>query len=189
VRSQQPTEPYHLGGWSLGGVVALEMAQQLLAQGQPVGLLALLDTTIPVARANWCDAEEADQSGREFGLNLTLEQLAQLGPDEQLPYLWQHAQKLGLLEADTPMPLVQQVLDDLKRLFHHHVRLASAYVVRPYPGRITLFRPTEVPVQVPTPPDRGWGRWADAVAGYHVPGQHHTMVKEPHGQWLDPERR
>jgi thioesterase domain-containing protein len=54
-------------------------------------------------------------------------------------------------------------------------------VVRPYPGRITLLRPTEVPVDVgPTPPDRGWGRLADIVDVSFVPGQHHTMVNEPH---------
>jgi hypothetical protein len=34
VRGVQATGPYHLGGWSLGGVVALEMAQQLRAQGK-----------------------------------------------------------------------------------------------------------------------------------------------------------
>ena len=38
-----PTGPYLLGGWSMGGVVAFEMAQQLHAQGQRVALLALLD--------------------------------------------------------------------------------------------------------------------------------------------------
>jgi thioesterase domain-containing protein len=88
------------------------------------------------------------------------------------------------VDAEAPLPLVRQVLDDLKRLFHHHVRLASAYVVRPYAGRITLFRPSEAPVRVATPPDRGWGRFAAAVEVHVVPGQHHTMVKEPHVQAL-----
>jgi amino acid adenylation domain-containing protein len=184
IRAVQPEGPYQLGGWSLGGVVALETAQQLLALGESVGLLVFLDTTIPLGPSNQDYAQEVDRSGREYGLDLTLEQLGQLGPDEQLPYLWQHVQKLGLVEADTPLSLVQQLLDDLKRLFHAHVRLASEYAVRPYPGRITLFRPAEAPVLVATPPDRGWGKLADSVEVHFVPGQHHTMVKEPHVQVL-----
>jgi thioesterase domain-containing protein len=176
VRQVQAQGPYHLGGWSLGGVVALEMAQQLLAQGQQIGTLALLDTTPPT--------EETEFSGREYGLDLSWEELTQLGPEEQLPYLWQHALKLGVVEPDTPVQLAQQILDDLKRLFHHHFQLADAYALRPYSGRITLFRPSEAPVAVATLPDRGWGKWAAAVRVHFVPGQHHTMVKEPHVQVL-----
>jgi amino acid adenylation domain-containing protein len=47
LREFQPEGPYFLGGHSGGGVVALEMAQQLHRQGQDVALLALLDTTCP----------------------------------------------------------------------------------------------------------------------------------------------
>jgi thioesterase domain-containing protein len=184
IRQFQPQGPYHLGGWSLGGVVALEMAQQLKGDGQDVGVLAFLDTTIPLGPANRRYTEGLDESGREYGLEMTLDELGQLDADAQLPYLWQHVQKLGLIEAETPLPLVQKLLDDLKRLFHAHVRLASEYAVRPYPGRITLFRPTEFPVDVPTPEDRGWGPLAAEVEIHHVPGQHHTMIKEPYVQTL-----
>ena len=184
IRKAQPEGPYHLGGWSIGGVTAFEMAQQLRAQGQVVGLLALLDTTIPAGPANRSVAEEADQSSREYGLDLTLDELRQLAPDEQLPYLWQHAQKLGLVEVDTPPPLVEQILQDLKRLFHLHVQLASDHVLRHYPGQLTLFRPSESPFAVPTSPDRGWTKLAAAVDVHIVPGQHHTMVKEPHVEVL-----
>ncbi|NWG12193.1 MAG: non-ribosomal peptide synthetase, partial [Acidobacteria bacterium] len=44
VRVLQPEGPYYLGGSSLGGLVAYEMAQQLRMQGQAVNLLALFDT-------------------------------------------------------------------------------------------------------------------------------------------------
>lgn len=44
IRSVQPEGPYYLGGLSFGGAVAFEMAQQLRAQGQEVGLVALFDT-------------------------------------------------------------------------------------------------------------------------------------------------
>ncbi|HEX2524309.1 MAG TPA: amino acid adenylation domain-containing protein, partial [Terriglobia bacterium] len=46
LRTVQPIGPYLLGGWSMGGLVAFEMAQQLHAQGEGVDLLALLDARI-----------------------------------------------------------------------------------------------------------------------------------------------
>jgi thioesterase domain-containing protein len=50
VRQVQPRGPYILIGFSLGGLVALEMAQQLIAQGERVGLLAMLDSYPHVSR-------------------------------------------------------------------------------------------------------------------------------------------
>jgi aspartate racemase len=47
IRAFQPEGPYFLGGFSFGGKVAFEMAQQLHAQDQKVGLLAMLDATPP----------------------------------------------------------------------------------------------------------------------------------------------
>ena len=44
MRTAQPTGPYLIAGFSSGGVVAYEMAQQLAAAGEQVALLALLDT-------------------------------------------------------------------------------------------------------------------------------------------------
>lgn len=44
----RPGGPYALGGWSLGGMVAFEMASQLAEQGREVSLLLMLDTFRPV---------------------------------------------------------------------------------------------------------------------------------------------
>ncbi|WP_433887487.1 amino acid adenylation domain-containing protein [Streptomyces sp. CA-111067] len=43
IRARQPSGPYHLLGWSLGGSVAHLMACQLLDAGQEVGSLTVLD--------------------------------------------------------------------------------------------------------------------------------------------------
>ena len=48
LRSVQPKGPYFLGGWSFGGWVAFEMAQQLQKSGEEVALLAVLDTLAPI---------------------------------------------------------------------------------------------------------------------------------------------
>lgn len=47
MKTIQPEGPYQLLGWSIGGVVAYEIAQQLSKQGQKVALLIMLDTNAP----------------------------------------------------------------------------------------------------------------------------------------------
>jgi amino acid adenylation domain-containing protein len=47
IEAERPEGPYHLGGWSLGGLVAFEMARQLEARGKAVATLALFDTRSP----------------------------------------------------------------------------------------------------------------------------------------------
>jgi thioesterase domain-containing protein len=48
LQAVQPSGPYALLGWSVGGLIAYEMAQQLTRDGQVVAALLLLDTTPPV---------------------------------------------------------------------------------------------------------------------------------------------
>jgi thioesterase domain-containing protein len=180
LQSYQPTGPYRLGGWSLGGLFALEMATQLLASGVAVEQLLLLDTAVPDGAAQLVPNEELVSAGREYGLNLSLRELNELHPDEQLPLLWQHAKSLGVLREETPPEIVTQVLQDLKSLFHHHMELATRYQVRPYPGEITLIRPSEVPFEQPLAPDRGWRFVAQIVKVRYVSGHHHSMVQMPH---------
>jgi len=56
MRGVQKRGPYHLGGWSTGGLIAVEMAQRLRESGQEVALLVLLDTLFPARsprRRSW----------------------------------------------------------------------------------------------------------------------------------------
>lgn len=78
LRAAQPRGPYHLGGYCMGGTVALEMARRLRAAGEPVGLVALLDTynfhTVKLARARegwlWRTVEKMQFHGANlFALN------------------------------------------------------------------------------------------------------------------------
>ncbi|PYI02699.1 putative polyketide synthase [Aspergillus sclerotiicarbonarius CBS 121057] len=48
IKSRQPTGPYFLGGWSAGGVLAYELTRQLLAQGDAVDRLILIDSPYPI---------------------------------------------------------------------------------------------------------------------------------------------
>jgi len=53
MRQLQPSGPYHLAGWSSGGLLAYEMACQLAAQGQQVGSITALDAWKPQPRRPW----------------------------------------------------------------------------------------------------------------------------------------
>ena len=44
MRQVQPHGPYHLIGWSAGGMIACEIAAQLLGAGEAVGFLGVIDT-------------------------------------------------------------------------------------------------------------------------------------------------
>ena len=46
IRQVQPEGPYQLAGWSFGGTLALEMAQQLHQGAESVALLAIIDTRV-----------------------------------------------------------------------------------------------------------------------------------------------
>ncbi len=93
----QAQGPYLLGGWSFGGLVAFEMAQQLRAQGEEVALVALLDASAEQERVERDDAELLALF-LEGELPLAVDELRPLGNlDHQLAYVVARAQELELL--------------------------------------------------------------------------------------------
>ena len=48
IRRRQPQGPYHLGGWSAGGICAYDVAQRLIEQGEKVSSLILIDSPFPI---------------------------------------------------------------------------------------------------------------------------------------------
>jgi len=179
MRRVQANGPYIVGGWSLGGLIAYEICQQLVSAGDAVNRLVLLDSTIPEGSTDLVDDVDQSNIGLEYGLDLSLDELSALEVDQQLPFLWQHAIKLGVLSDETPKEVVHQVLQDLKFLFHHHVELTSHYRIEPLDVSVLLVRPKDVPVEVQTSKDRGWGKLVTDVQVRYVTGHHHSMVQMP----------
>jgi thioesterase domain-containing protein len=180
ILSVQPEGNYTIGGWSLGGLVAYEIAQQLMAGGRSIDRLVLLDTTIPEGAADCVPLSEQVNVGLEYGIELTLDQLGDLSPEQQLPLLHDHADRLGILDAQSSPDVVQKVLSDLQSLFHHHVSISRQYRLKPLAAKILLLRPSEVPFKLQVTEDRGWRHLAAEVAVDFVPGHHHSMVQSPH---------
>jgi thioesterase domain-containing protein/acyl carrier protein len=184
LQTVQPTGPYFLGGWSMGGVVAFEMAQQLHAQGQLVALLALLDGRIPTPDETFPedDSEAILLVERYFGISFgPMQSLAQLPKDEQLGFVLELAKSAGLVPAELGVSqarrFVEQVRSDL--------RATQNYGLRLYPGRITFFKASETLAGTSADPTLGWSEWASGGVEVHiVPGNHANLMYEPHVEVL-----
>lgn len=53
IRQVQPQGPYHFCGFSAGGMIAFEIARQLLADGEKIGTLLLVEPTVINRPATW----------------------------------------------------------------------------------------------------------------------------------------
>lgn len=187
--------PYYVGGWSLGGAVAYEVARQLAAEGKEVAFLAVIDTT-PGLPAGETDGAEDDDDARWL-LDITdyLERLwgLQLGlSPETLRGLSAEQQGQRFLAALQGTPFApagagNEPLSRLLRVFKTNVGAFRQYRPAPYPGPITLFRPEILlePEASPADPTLGWGALSPRpVAVESVPGDHISALAEPHVRTL-----
>jgi thioesterase domain-containing protein len=185
LQTVQPEGPYCLGGWSMGGTVAFEIAQQLHAQGQRVALLALLDSRIPASNEKLAeqdfDATLLVDVVRYFGLPLDPDDLWRLPKDELLARVLEQAKKAGLVPPEVEISQAHRFVELCKADF----RATRNYVVHRYSGRIILFKASEDPAGTSSDPTLGWGEWAAGGVEVHaVPGNHANMVYAPHVEVL-----
>jgi len=201
VRSVQPQGPYSLGGWSFGGLVAFEMARQLHESGQAVGCLALIDTPAPASKT-----QAPVSGGVEFLLTTVAGSILPFLVDYGLLLLapvQAHLQKLGiwpsflpqamlsalLPEAETQLRLLDELtLDRILQIFYANSRAVLNYVPRPYPRPVTLFTTAETVARTGDP-RLGWQRLARDINLHPVPGNHLTLLRQPHVQTLAEQLR
>jgi amino acid adenylation domain-containing protein len=189
LRGVQPCGPYLLGGWSLGGALAFEMARQLQSQGEEIALLALMDSPAPVASHNHNDEELDDASllaakAADAGLPINEEELRGLEPDERLRYFLDQGRKCRLIPADYDLEQASRLL----RVYKTNVRALRLYNPRGSVNRVTLFRAIEMleasvgPTSENSALDAtlGWSKFSsEPVEVYDVPGDHMSMMTEP----------
>ena len=60
IRMAQPSGPYHLLGWSLGGNIAFAIAEELERRGQEIGLLVILDANLADRDADGAEQRALD---------------------------------------------------------------------------------------------------------------------------------
>lgn len=94
IRTMYPTGPYRVAGFSFGGLVAYEVAVHLIAAGQPVDFVGLLDTYHPAEMRRIWDTQvlgtpqrELADWVRQFQDHPVLNELAQRADTSQLEEL------------------------------------------------------------------------------------------------------
>jgi amino acid adenylation domain-containing protein len=208
VREAQAEGPYMLAGWSFGGLVAFEMAQQLRRAGEEVSLLAVIDAVAPVEAGKRAALLEAAAEGGEqltperleadgedpallarlavemagiggLELSISFEHLRSLDTREaQLEYVLEEAKRAEVLPREVGMSRALSLV----RSYRGRMRAAWRYEPRPYDGRVTLFRAAEPEAGLgPVSATMGWEELcSEPVETYDVPGPHARMVFEPH---------
>jgi aspartate racemase len=184
-----------VGGFSMGGEVAFEIAQQLHTQGQEVALVALLDTHNPefarrrnnVLRMAEGSEDETAVSGEEvseFGEGLLNNlrllkrwailryKLARM--DLQKYKLFWRVRRLLRAGETLPQSLISPFL------WKSHIDLVNNHNPKPYLGRVTLFRASETEVGNPSGDDIGWAPLAQNGLDVHIIHGTHNIVKEPY---------
>ncbi|MCL3881766.1 type I polyketide synthase [Marivita sp. GX14005] len=176
----QPKGPYFVGGFSGGGIIAVEIARQLRAGGAEVALVVLLDTPLPRRRP----------LSRWDRLLIQWHELRRKGVG--YPIVWaRNRLRWELQKRDYPQ-------DDPAGHGFHNARIEAAflkaveaYEVAPLDGRIVLFRPPLTGTWRVSAgrwvnheraylfDDNDWGQYAPQIEVFEVPGDHDSMVLEP----------
>ena len=192
IRTIQPNGPYLLGGFCIGGTVALEMAQQLVAQGEQVALVALLDAHPPWSLES---TEEASPYGLKTRLKDHFNNLKKMSGKERRKYLAlrvdhakfilrSHAWELAypfFKFTGRPLPRFMYDIDSI----NNHAFLE--YQAKPYAGKMAVLV-TDTHAARFSAQHLGWTKIASNLEVYVVPGLHDTIMNEanvkPYAQQL-----
>lgn len=197
LRSTQPVGPYLLGGWSFGGLVAFEMARQLVEAGYEVPLLVLVDAGSPAFLKQIIEADDAvlltilanqltRYSMKDEELKPLTEALRKLDTDAQLKYVIDYFIERDRAGANLDMGYAFDFLKRHLRVFRTRIQVTRRYDPPVYSGHITVFRGSEEPPEVRgLDPTKGWSQLSTQPVEVHiVPGNHETMGLEPNVKML-----
>ena len=202
LQAIQPTGPYHLGGYSFGGKIAYEMAQQLQGQGHTIALLTLLDTPLAIlgdsqAAAAWDEAQfivslaelYATFSEQEDAAPLTdtVASVRLLDSAAQLKFLQTCIKSAGVALTELETHRALQVYKANLLAYSTYLPQGTLDPASTLP--ITLIQAQEriafdmLPTDAMTQQDPGWGWQTVSTAPFDlqvVPGNHITMMAKPH---------
>lgn len=176
IRQIQLRGPYFLTGYSLGGLVVFEMAQRLVAKGEKVALLALIDSYpqrsfLPVnerirfyGQRLWRRATTILQA-QPVGASSRASSTAPANP---APH--------SSAESSQPLPLDAWFPPAILRMENRAQLALERYQPRHYSGKIQ-FAQAETLTEFPDNPYRIWSRLSGGVQLDTVPGDHLEIIK------------
>jgi amino acid adenylation domain-containing protein len=201
IKTIQPQGPYLLGGYSFGGLVAFEMAQQLQKQGQKVSLLALLDCYAPGSLRSLSLINTGIKHFRNFlaiGPDYVLKKLKTLrtkslyrlfkGETMRNNYFYHLTSTKYFYNLINEFPnYTVQDLELWENLYKANLQASSNYIPSVYAGKITIFQVVVDPNEDFYQPvaSCGWSELSNQeVELYDCPGDHYSFIEEPHVQVL-----
>ena len=180
IRAMQPQGPYHLLGYSFGGTVALEMARQLTAAGQRMGMLGMLDS-----RTLAFDRDRANELSVHEKLDRRVQRLQRNTNDldwrSRLSYFAEKARTRAIrftCKAAGALH-IRSLPSFFKSAWDINLVAIENYVAKPFNGRLTLFRATQQ--EFPGGPrDLGWSSlFQQGVDIHEIEGDHERLFLEP----------
>lgn len=182
VQRIQPDGPYLLGGWSLGGVIAFEMAQQLERQGHAVALLALFDSYAPSIIQQQHETSLVQQFAEDleglfdatFGIDYA--KLQTFSHEEQLARLYHQLKRANVVPPD----IETAYLSRLFSTYRQNINALYRYEPQKYTGNLTLFS-ASASAQDEADNIHGWPTFLEQEPTVHtISGNHYTILKNPH---------
>jgi len=175
IRTVDPAGPYRLAGYSAGGLIALEMAQQLIKADARITLLVMIDTLSPAAAARKVSLLKKLWLMRHWSLRFALDWPGR----RRRGKLMDVSYKLALEKLARGEPLPPELVDF--HLFRNFVAAQEQYRPEPYGGPIVLFKATDSEMQY-LQAGRRLG-WEEHVRGEirvtDIAGSHFSMMAEP----------
>jgi thioesterase domain-containing protein/acyl carrier protein len=168
IRGVQSRGPYLLAGWSMGGLIALEAAQQLIADGEEVSLLAMLDTYLSMPEFEKLDLNE--QSVIRWiapQLNLSTRELQKASLEQQ----WERIAEQANLADGIEVAAIRRMAAVCKA----HLVACARYQPEPYLGAAVLFRAEVGRGRL----ERRWKSLCPRLHVEPVPGNHYSMLRKP----------
>ena len=176
IRQVQPRGPYLLGGYSLGGMVALEMGQRLLEEGEKQVLVVLFDTFCPRQAHEQVSLQDVAKAIRS-----SMHKFSRMSAVEKRVHVSRTARTLwqGVRRRTGHLRLPKA----LKQVRHACEQAASNYVPSVYQGRLLLFRSSHPPLAQFRDPHLGWGLYAAQGLQIHeIECDHDGILLEPQVQ-------
>jgi amino acid adenylation domain-containing protein len=188
IRTVQPQGPYQLGGYSLGGTIALEMAQQLERQGERVERLIFFDCRgdncfkrLPLKQRIKIHIENLWTKKHNYIIERAIDWQRWLKDEFKFSLQKKAVSALQKLGLSLPLTLRNVAIEEL------NFRAARIYQPQFYRGKILLLKAIEWLGGVGCEIDEqlGWGDLAgEGVKIYDVPGNHFSIFDEPQVQQL-----
>jgi amino acid adenylation domain-containing protein len=196
IRMVQPKGPYFLGGYSFGGIVAFEIAQQLQIEGAHIPLLFIIDSHFPGTFVKESPGLDRSPSARDIFIRFCRDTRRHLrsmsGRTMQQKWHYVRIRVLDRLRFSTISKAVKTSVCSIclatrhplppsvrsHYILHIYEKAVRRYIAQPYAGQIIYVRSEQ---RSPQQHMANWRRVARNFELYEVPDcDHMSIIGQPH---------